>query len=67
MTIKVEHENGFAGILYGKSSMAIYGPDGHEVLHTGRRNVETKGELYEILAEMPDFMEMLKEVAQNER
>lgn len=67
MTIKVEHENGFAGILYGKSSMAIYGPDGHEVLHTGSRNVNTKEELQEILAKMPDFVNKMKEIIHNER
>ena len=67
MTIKAEHENGFMGVLYGKSSMAVYGPDGHEVLHTGSRNVNTKEELQEILANMPEFMKTLKEVIHNER
>ncbi len=31
--------NGYTGILYGKSSMAIEDPDGHIVLHSGRRTL----------------------------
>ena len=56
--IMVEHENGYYGCLYGKSSMSIY-KDGIEVLHTGFRNINTPDELYEQLSEMPDFMEMI--------
>ena len=56
--IMVEHENGYYGCLYGKSSMSIY-KDSIEVLHTGSRNINTPDELYEQLSEMPDFMEML--------
>lgn len=56
--IMVEHENGYYGCLYGKSSMSIY-KDSIEVLHTGFRNINTPDELYEQLSEMPDFMEMI--------
>lgn len=56
--IMVEHENGYYGCLYGKSSMSIY-KDSIEVLHTGSRNINTPDELYEQLSEMPDFMEMI--------
>ena len=38
--IMVEHENGYCGILYGKSSMSIFKGD-QEVLHTGFRNINT--------------------------
>lgn len=66
MIIKAEHENGFSGILYGKSSLAIFAPDGHEVLHTGRRSIHTKDELLEMLAEYPEFIRLLMEDKLNE-
>lgn len=59
--IMVEHENGYYGCLYGKSSMSIF-KDNKEVLHTGSRNINTSDELYEILSEMPDFVEMLANI-----
>ena len=43
--IMVEHENGYYGCLYGKSSMSIF-KDNKEVLHTGFRNINTPDELY---------------------
>lgn len=49
--VKVEHPNGYIGILYGKQSMSIYDMDGREVLHTGFRHINTKEELYEYLGE----------------
>lgn len=54
--IMVEHENGYYGFLYGKSSMSIF-KDNKEVLHAGFRNINTPDELYEILSEMPSFTE----------
>ena len=59
--IMVEHENGYYGCLYGKSSMSIF-KESKEVLHTGFRNINTPDELYEQLSEMPSFMEMLANV-----
>lgn len=59
--IMVEHENGYYGCLYGKSSMSIF-KENKEVLHTGFRNINTPDELYEQLSEMPDFVEMLANV-----
>ncbi len=56
--IMVEHENGYRGCLYGKSSVSIFNGN-KEVLHTGFRNINTPDELYEQLSEMPSFMEML--------
>ena len=56
--IMVEHENGYYGCLYGKSSMSIY-KGNKEVLHTWFRNINTPDELYEQLSEMPSFMKML--------
>ena len=59
MLIKVEHPNGYMGILYGKSSMTIYDKDGHEILHTGLRNPNTEEELYEVLEDMPRTMDII--------
>ena len=56
--IMVEHENGYYGCLYGKSSMSIF-KENKEVLHTGFRNINTPDELYDILSRMPSFIEML--------
>lgn len=58
--IKVEHPNGYSGILYGKRSMVIF-YKGEEVLHTGFRNenLKTKEDLYKELEEMPEFLAML--------
>ena len=59
--IMVEHENGYYGCLYGKSSMSIF-KDNKEVLHTGFRNINTPDELYEILSEMPSFTEKFENI-----
>lgn len=56
--IKVKHPNGYEGVLYGKTCMAIYNPQGRECLHTGFRNIDTEQELYKQLEDMPRFMEM---------
>lgn len=63
--IIVEHENGYSGCLYGKSSMSIYF-EGKEVLHTGFRNINTAKKLYKQLGEMPKFMEMLKNISEED-
>lgn len=60
--IKVEHPNGFLGILYGKSSMNIYDEDGHEILHTGSRNIDTEEQLYELLEGMQKFVEVMADI-----
>ena len=58
--IKVEHPNGYFGILYGISSMRIFDKDGREVLHTGSRTIHTKEELYERLEEFPEFRRVMR-------
>ena len=60
--IKVEHPNGYMGVLYGKSSMSIYDKDGHECLHTGSRTPNTEEELYEVLGNMPKFEQMVADM-----
>lgn len=56
--ILVEHENGYSGRLYGKTSMAAY-QGGKEKFHTGSRNINTADELYVFLAGLPRFIEMM--------
>ena len=56
MEKRVIHGNGYSGVLYGESSLSIYGLDGKEVLHTGSRNINTEQELYDILGMMPKLM-----------
>lgn len=60
--IKAEHPNGYMGILYGESSMSIYDENGHEILHTGSRNIDTEAELYELLEGMPEFVEIMADI-----
>lgn len=47
--IKVEHPNGYYGILYGEDSMSILDNNDHEILHTGKRKINTAEELYFLL------------------
>ena len=56
MVIKVEHPNGYAGVLYGRASMAVYDPQGHEVLHTGSRAINTSEALYNLLGNIPKMI-----------
>ena len=53
-------ENGYTGVMYGKSSFAIYDKDGKEVLHTGSRAFNTEEELKKQVDGFPEFLEMLK-------
>lgn len=62
MTIKVTHPNGYVGVLYGRSSMAIYDKRGHEVMHTGFRNINTDIELYAVLDQVPGIKKLAKVV-----
>lgn len=56
--IEYRSENGYRGVLYGKSSMSIKDKDDNEVLHTGFRSVNTLEELKEAVETMPKLMEM---------
>ena len=57
--IKYTSENGYTGVLYGKSSFAIYDSSGKMVLHTGFRNIHTYAELVKQVEDYPKFREML--------
>ena len=62
-TIKYTSKNGYTGVLYGRSSLAIYNKDGKEVMHTGFRNINTYEELVETVETFPEFLELLKGAA----
>ena len=60
---KVHHPNGYSGILYGKSSLAIYDDHGIEIIHTGYRTINTEKELYDVLEKFPEVLkEFLKKM-----
>ncbi len=44
-------------MIYGKSSMLIFDPDGKESLHTGTRAINTLEELKDAVDTYPDFFE----------
>lgn len=58
--IKVEHENGYTGIVYGMSSISVF-KDNKEVLHTGSltKPITTEEELHKYLDEIPELLEEL--------
>lgn len=60
--IKYTSENGYTGVLYGRSSLSIYDPEGHECLHTGLRTINTYEELVETVNEQPEFMKALEKM-----
>jgi hypothetical protein len=59
--IKYTSENGYTGILYGKSSFSIRDKNGKEVFHTGSRAFNTYEELVDRVERHPEFMKMLRE------
>lgn len=61
-TIRYTSPNGYTGVLYGKRSFSIYGPDGKECMHTGFRNINTYKELVEHVDGYPEFAKMLLNV-----
>lgn len=63
--IEYTSENGYRGVLYGRSSMIIYNPDGKESMHTGSRNIDTLEELKKVVDAHPAFIEMLRDIANN--
>lgn len=61
MSGKIEYtsENGYRGVLYGKSSYAVFNRFGKEVFHTGFRGINSFEELKKQVDEFPEFLEML--------
>lgn len=54
-------ENGYRGVMYGKSSMVIYDRNGVEMMHTGSRGINTLAELKEFVDGFEEFLERLEE------
>ena len=59
-TIEYTSANGYKGVLYGRSSLVIYNPDGTMSLHTGRRSINSYEELVKLVDDHPSFIEMLR-------
>ena len=59
-TVKYTSDNGYTGVMYSKSSYAVFDKDGIEVMHTGFRNFNTYDELVEHVEKYPKLMEMLR-------
>lgn len=62
VTIEYESSNGYRGVLYGKSSLIIWDPNGNTSMHTGSRNIETYDELVKVVDEWPETLKLLQEV-----
>ena len=60
-TIKYTSNNGYTGVLYGQSSLAIYDKTGKEVMHTGSRSINSYDELVDMVEDYPKFRQMLLE------
>lgn len=59
--VKYTSDNGYTGILSGRSTLTIYDNHGDVVLHTGHRKANTYDELVNIVEGFPEFMKMLEE------
>lgn len=59
ITDRYTSDNGYTGILYGKSSYAILDKDRKTVFHTGFRTINTYDELVEQVDEFPQFIKLL--------
>lgn len=62
MELIVKHPNGYSGMLFGESSLAVFDNRMHEILHTGDRNIETAEDLYDMLEDIPGFVEMMQKI-----
>ena len=58
-TVTYTHENGYSATLYGNTSLSVE-HNGKEVLHTGFRNVETEDEVMNLLENMPEMRNKLR-------
>ena len=58
-TIKYTSDNGYTGILSGRSTFVVLNSDGKEVFHTGFRNINTLEELKEHVDTFPEFYALI--------
>jgi len=59
--IAYKGDNGYTGVMYGKSSFAVYDRDGVEVLHTSLRGFNSEFELRRQVDGFPEFIKLLQE------
>lgn len=64
--IEYVSENGYTGVLYGKSSFVIYDSIGRMVFHTGFRNINTYDELVKQVEAYPEFRKLLLDMKDEE-
>ena len=65
MGLVYESTNGYKGMLYGESSMSVYGPDGSRVFETKFRNINTLEELAEFIDNYDTMRGGLKDLYKN--
>lgn len=56
MQITYKSDNGYTGVIGGTSSMSIFNQDGHEIMHSGFRNINTYDELKEFVDNFPEWL-----------
>lgn len=59
MNRRYTSKNGFTGVLSGKRSLSVHGPDGKEVLHARHTAVMDEAELKELVDGIPEFLAMM--------
>lgn len=59
--ITYKSENGYTGVMYGKSSFSVYDRDGVEVLHTSLRGFNSEFELRRQVDGFLEFIKLLQE------
>lgn len=59
-SIEYTGDNGFKGVLYGKSSFSIYNKNGLEVFHTVSRKINSYEELIKEVEQFPRFLKLMK-------
>lgn len=65
MGIVYQSSNGYKGMLYGESSMSIYGPDGARIFDTKFRNINTLEELQDFVDNYDTMRGSLRDLYKN--
>lgn len=65
MGLVYQSSNGYKGMLYGESSMSIYGPDGARIFDTKFRNINTLEELQDYVDNYDTMRGSLRDLYKN--
>lgn len=65
MGLVYQSSNGYKGMLYGESSMSVYGPDGARIFDTKFRNINTLEELQDFVDNYDTMRGGLKDLYKN--